>query len=437
MSATSSTSSSPAPLVNITGLASGLDTDSIVKAMMAVEKRPQQILQKKQTNYQARDTALLSVISKLTATATAARNIGNPLDWEQVTATSSDPTKASVTAGSASSVGSVSFTVLSLASPDALASFGNVPDVDTTVVAAGSITIGTSAGTTVVSTGGGTLNEIVQAINGQTAVGLKAAAIQVAPGQFKLELSTTNVTETVNTNIAQFAGLGPVWGQVTVASQAKVHVGAPGLGFDVISNSNTFANLLPGVNVTVKQADPTTMLTVTSAPDTQALSAKVQKMVDAFNAAIDEVKAQTAYDPATKIAQPLASMSAVSEARALLSNAIIGSSSTTPALVGIQTTDDGHISFDTSKFAAAFEANPTQVTALFANPLDPTNPGLADRLKTTLANITQTGSGSLWSARKGVESTIAALAKEISDYQSRLDRREADLRRQFAALETT
>src|ERR1700712_3266911 len=118
---TTTTSSSTTPLINITGLASGLDTNAIVTAMMAVEKRPQQMLQQKQADYLARDAALSSVITKLTAAASAARSIGNPLDWELVKATSSDPTKASVTSSSASSVGSVSFTVLSLASPDAVA----------------------------------------------------------------------------------------------------------------------------------------------------------------------------------------------------------------------------------------------------------------------------------------------------------------------------
>jgi flagellar hook-associated protein 2 len=162
----------------------------------------------------------------------------------------------------------------------------------------------------------------------------------------------------------------------------------------------------------------------------------VQKVVDAYNAAIDEIKAQTAYDPTSKIAQPLAGISTVMQARMSLSNSIIGSSTTTPSLVGIQTSDDGHIAFDQAKFTAAFLANPATTVALFANPLDPVNPGLADRLKTTILNLTQTGSGSLWQAQKGVQTSIIDVTKQISDYQRHLDQREADLRKQFAALET-
>jgi flagellar hook-associated protein 2 len=431
---TTSTSAS-GPAITFTGLGSGLDTDSIITALMNIEKQPQVLLQQQQTADQAQDTALNTVITKLNAVATAARNIGNPIDWEAVTATASDPTRVTLAASSGSSTGSVSFTVLSLASPDSVASFGQVPDVDTTSIAPGMITIGTSGGSTTVNTGGGTLNEIVQAINSQTTIGLTAAAVQVSPGQYKLQLSATNVNETVNTDISQFPGLGPVWGQVTTPSQAKIHVGGAAMGFDVTSNSNTFADLLPGVNVTVNQADPATTVTVTSTSDTDSLATKVQAVVDAYNAAIDEMQNDTAYDTTTKVAQPLQGMSAISQTRESLSDAIMGSITTTPSLVGIQTTSDGHISFDKDTFVAEFQSNPSQAIALFANPLDPANPGLADRLKSTLLSITEVGTGSLWSAQQGVETTIADLGTQITAYQVQLDAKETALRAQFAALE--
>src|SRR3954468_12083188 len=162
VTSTSSTTSSATPLINITGLASGLDTDSIVTALMSIEKKPQILLQNRQAAYQNQDTALSSVIAKLNAVASAARSIGNPIDWQPVTATASDPS-LKLTTSSASSTGSVSFKVMSLASPDSVVSFGQVPDPDTPAVAPGTIPIGTSAGSTTVNTGGGTLNEIAQA----------------------------------------------------------------------------------------------------------------------------------------------------------------------------------------------------------------------------------------------------------------------------------
>src|SRR3954447_23941904 len=259
--------SGSSPLFNFSGVASGLDTNSIITALMAVEKRPQVLMQNRQSAYQAMNTAYSSVIGKLNGLQSAVRNLGNPTDWQPVTASSSDPSRASLISSSGSSTGSVSFTVQSLASPDSVVSFGQVADADTTVVAAGTITIGTSAGSTTVNTGGGTLNEIAQAINSQTAIGLTAAVVNNAPGEYKLQLTATNVTETVNTSMAQFTGLGGFWGQVTTAAKAVIHVGAAGMGYDVIANSNTFTNLLPGVNVTVSKADPSTTLTVTSSPD--------------------------------------------------------------------------------------------------------------------------------------------------------------------------
>jgi len=429
--------SGSSPLFNFSGVASGLDTNSIITALMAVEKRPQVLLQNRQSAYQAMNTAYSSVISKLNSLQSAARNLGNPTDWQPVAASSSDPNRATLTSSSGSSTGSVSFTVQSLASPDSVVSFGQVADADTTVVAAGTITIGTSAGSTTVNTGGGTLNEIAQAINSQTAVGLTAAVVNNAPGQYKLQLTATNVNETVNTPMAQFTGLGGFWGQVTTASQAKIHVGAAGMGYDVYSNSNLFTNLLPGVNVTVHQADPTTVVTVQSSPDAGAMAGKVQKMVDAYNAAIDEIKTQTAYDPATKIAAPLQGQSALRQFTNRLSQAVSGASGAgTPASAGIQLDSTGHITFDQAAFTAAFQANPVSVQKLFADPLNPTSPGLIDRLKTELTNAISPGTGFLRTAQNSVQTSIIGLTTDIAQYQVRLDRREDTLRKQFTALET-
>jgi flagellar hook-associated protein 2 len=236
--------------------------------------------------------------------------------------------------------------------------------------------------------------------------------------------------------VAQFAGMGPSWTQVTTNSQAMVHVGATGMGYDVVSNTNTFTNLLPGVNVTVKQADPATTVTVTSKPDSAAMVAKVQKMVDAYNDAVDEMKKQTAYDATTKVAQPLSGMSAITQARNLLSTAIVGSATTTPSQVGIQLDREGHLSFDQAKFTQQFETNQLATQNLFANPLDPLNPGLADRLKDATSTLVSPGVGTLTAAQKGLRDTVSLIRDQVADFQIHLDKRETDLRRQFAALES-
>ncbi|MCU1346039.1 MAG: flagellar hook-associated 2 domain protein [Acidimicrobiia bacterium] len=425
------------PLINFSGLSSGLDTNAIITAMMAVEKRPQVLLQNRQTAYQAMDSAFGSVITKLNALQTAARNIGNPIDWTPVTASSSDTTRATVTSSNASTTGSVSFTVQSLASLDTIVSSGQAADTNVTSVAPGTITIGTSAGSTTVNTGGGTLDEVALAINSQSVVGLKAAVVQSAPGQFKLQLTATNVAETVNTPMAQFSGLGGSWTQVSTASQAMIHVGSAGLGYNVYSNTNQFTNLLPGVNVTVKQADPITMVTVQSGPDASAMTTKVQKMVDAYNGAVDEIKKQTAYDPTTKVAAPLQGQSALRSVTSALAQAVSGSiTGTTPALVGIQLDSTGHMAFDQNAFSAAYLANPASVQQTFADPLNTTNPGLVDRLKTEITNAVAPGTGSLRTSQTGVETTITGLSTSIAQYQVRLDQRQTFLRKQFAALES-
>jgi flagellar hook-associated protein 2 len=431
----SSSTSGTAPLFNFSGIASGLDTNSIVTALMNLEKQPQVLLQNKQTAYQATDSGYASLTSKLNTLQTALRNIGNPLDWQPVTATSSDPNRASVTSTSASSVGAISFTVQSLASQDVVASYGNV--TAGAVIASGNITIGTSAGSTSVNVGGGTLDEVVQAINSQTTVGLTAAAVQVSPGNYKLQLTAINSTDTVNTSMSQFTGLGPSWGAVSSPAQAHIHVGSSSAGYDVYSNSNTFSNVLPGVNVTVKQADPLTTVNIQSSGDATTMVGKVQTMVDAYNAAVDEAKTQTAYDPTTKIAGALQGQSSVRQLQSALSNSVSGSLSTSSAATaGIELDSTGHMTFDQAKFTTAFQTSPASVQQIFADPLNTTSPALVDRLKATLTDALSPGTGYLKTSQKGIETSITNLGDQIGQYQVQLDAKEVALRAQFTTMET-
>jgi flagellar capping protein FliD len=94
------------------------------------------------------------------------------------------------------------------------------------------------------------------------------------------------------------------------------------------------------------------------------------------------------------------------------------------------------MSFDQATFTAAFQANPTSVQQIFADPLNPANPGLIDRLKSELTNALAPGTGSLRTAQKGIETSITRLGTDIANYQVRLNNREGALRKQFASLES-
>ena len=103
--------------ITLTGLASGLDTESIISQLMQIEQTKVTAVQKRQVSVNQHKTDLQIVVkSKLDAFKTAATDLGNASLWKAKQATvSSDPTKVEATVGSAG-IGGQSIQVDRLAS---------------------------------------------------------------------------------------------------------------------------------------------------------------------------------------------------------------------------------------------------------------------------------------------------------------------------------
>src|SRR5918997_5985037 len=69
------------PTINFGGLASGLDTNSIVDQLMALERQPQNRLKLRQGQIDARKNALNDVASRLKNLKLAAADLKSPTLW--------------------------------------------------------------------------------------------------------------------------------------------------------------------------------------------------------------------------------------------------------------------------------------------------------------------------------------------------------------------
>ena len=169
------------------------------------------------------------------------------------------------------------------------------------------------------------------------------------------------------------AGAAQQLGQNAVFTIDGVNGGAP-----LTSSSNTITDYIPGVTLQLK-ATSATPVTVTVAQDTQTTVNQVQAFINAFNAALDAIDAQTAYDPNTKTSAPLAGDSSVldlqRQLRSLVSAAAVGLSGSYRSLadlgistgaVGSKAGTTNRLVFDQAKFTAALSANPQAVQAVLA-----------------------------------------------------------------------
>src|SRR3954466_13275265 len=69
------------PTINFGGLASGLDTNTIIDQLMAIERQPQNRLKLKQQQVDARKSALNDVMTRLKNLQTASQDLKSPTLW--------------------------------------------------------------------------------------------------------------------------------------------------------------------------------------------------------------------------------------------------------------------------------------------------------------------------------------------------------------------
>lgn len=370
---------------SIDGLASGLNTGEIISQLMAIERQGQTRLKTSQTQTESAISALRTLNGKFLAikTATDAFTLPTGTGFSLMSTTSSDPTRATATTRAGASPGEVTFRVDQLATTTVLKSSGTVSSTSTKVALADFVI--TKNGTpTTVSVGDGSLSSVVTGINAAKA-GVTASAVQVSAGQYALQLtSTTSGANTISVDGVPFTGgLGSV-STITSGRDAVLFVGVDATGaggFKVTRTANTFDDLLPGTTISLLKQD-TAPITVRTTADNSGIADGVAKLIAEVNAAAAEISRTASYNASSKTAGVLNGEASVRALRSRLSEAVTGTTTSTPGLIGISVQRDGTVLFDKAKFIKALETDPSKVQAVLGKD------GLAGRL----AAVAQTAS---------------------------------------------
>jgi flagellar hook-associated protein 2 len=429
-------------LGSVDGLVSGINTTQIVDQLIAIEARPQTLAKQRLDKFNSQSTAYADLRTKFNSLNTAALAVSSAFDWQAISATSSDPDTVTATGSTASGTGNLSFVVNSLASPDVYASGWTVASLTSTVVpapgagGARTITVGVGSDSRSIDVGDGSLESVVNAINGQSNFKLSASAVKVSEDNYRLQLTATEAgaSNTISFNPANFSGVGS-WLHVSTATSSQITVGSGADSYTVTSNTNTMADVLPGVTLSLKRQSPVgTTVTVATAKDPSVIANKIDAMVTAFNIVANNIADLSKYDAATKKAGVLIDSSALRQARQLMSTAVSGSGGSESAVMaGITLNRDGTIAFDRAKFVDQFAKDPTGTQALFT---DGAVKGLGKRVYDVAQRVVDLDSGLLTSSENSLKSTTAQLQLSIDSMQTRLDRHKEFLRSQFNAMET-
>lgn len=127
------------------GIGSGVDVQTMITALMSIERVPQIQLKTKKTDYQSKVDQYQTLNTKMMAVRTASQAMDIGFFWKAKTASSSS-SLVTATATQAAINGSLSFSVKNLATAQVSASYGTVASTSS-VVASGNLLIGTAGGT--------------------------------------------------------------------------------------------------------------------------------------------------------------------------------------------------------------------------------------------------------------------------------------------------
>ncbi|GAA0732491.1 flagellar filament capping protein FliD [Dactylosporangium roseum] len=428
---------------SVDGLISGMSTSAVISQLMQVEAAPQTSLKSKVSAQQKVVTSYQSINTKMSALLTAAKALNDPVAWKGATATSSsDAVVATTTASGSSQSGSLTFSVKKLASAHSLVYGGRVAETTDSVMSGSSFDITINGQTKTVTPADTSLKGVVDAINKTADLGVKATAIQAAPGQYTLQLTATTTGTGSTFTVSGLDGLGAD-AIATQGDNAVLSVGTTN-PFEVSSSTNTFKGLLDGLTVTASkvQAPTDPPITVTVASDTEGIAAKVQAMVDAANATLSEIATQTKSKSGGIAGGPLAGNSSMQSLATTVLSTVSGGAGTLGSLkdVGVELTRDGQLSFNKTTFLAALNADPVKTQSYFNGTTDidgdGVKDGFADKMVSVADKATQTNTGTLARFITSGNDAITELNDRISDWDVRLAARQQTLQRQFTAMET-
>ena len=451
--------------ISSAGIGSGLDVNSIVTQLMAIEQQPLKVLQTKATTLQTTVSEYGKIKSAISTMRDLASKLASTTTWGQTTTNSSSTAVAAASNGSAA--GTYSVEVQKLASVQTLAT---AVQPATTALGGGTLHIelgtwgtgqtsftpktgATAVDVTVAATD--TLADIRDKINASGA-GVTALVMTDSTGSRLLIRSNatgadnafrTTVTDDDGGN-ADAAGLSalafdPSAGAASMTlSQTAADAAATVNGLAVTSTSNTLTNIVDGLTLTLNaETSLTGPATVNVVTDTESLKKTLTDFAAAYSAVVKLIATDTKYDPVAKKGAILQGDSAATGMQRQL-RTLAGSASAASSLfghlsdIGLELQGDGSMTVNATKLDAAL-ANVAELKKMFSSSsaTDPTLDGFGKRFR-VIADSMIGIDGAVTTRTDGLGQQLQRNQKDQDALQLRLDAIEKRYRAQYTALDT-
>ncbi len=438
--------------ISSAGIGSGLDVNSIITQLMAIEQKPLTTLQTKATALQSTVSEYGKIKSTVSTLRDLASRLASTTTWAQTTSNSSSSAVSASTNGSAA--GTYSVEVQQLASVQTLAT-GVMPSTSTPGAGTLRIELGTwgagkktsftarpdATAVDVSIAATDTLADIRDKINAAGAGVTALVMTDSAGSRLLIRSNATGAANAFRTSGLPALAFDPSAGASTMTqSQIAADAAATVNGLPVASASNTLADIVDGLtlNLNATTLGPVTVNVVT---DTEALKKTLTEFAAAYTAVVKLIATDTKFDPVSRKGGILQGDSAaVGLQRQLrsLAGAASGASAVFGHLsdIGLQLQADGSMTVNASKLDAAL-ANVAELKKMFsgASLTDPTLDGFGKRFR-VVTDAMLGIDGALTTRTEGLGQQLQRNQKDQDALTLRLEAIEKRYRAQYTALDT-
>jgi flagellar hook-associated protein 2 len=456
-----STSVSATGSISSAGLGSGLDVNSIVSSLMAVESRPLTLLQNAASSLNTQVSAFGQLQSLTSGMRDAANALTSLTLWGQTTTSSSDASSVAVSTIGTAAVGSYSVSVQNLAQSQTVSSSAFASS--STLLGEGTLTIelggyvadgsstafkpndGSSPMSIAIGPGETSLASIRDKINAAGA-GVTASIVTDASGaRLALRSSNTGAQKAFRISTGDDALSSLTYDGSTGAAsamtlnQSALDANATINGIAVTSASNKLDGVADGLTMTLLKATSGNVDVGVSA-DSAAVTSAVTKFVSAFNSLASYIRTNTKYDATSKTGGVLQGDRTVTQLqgqlRGIINQGMTGGRYAVLSEVGVTMQSDGTLAVDSTKLTNAV-ANRTDLKHLFSdNGSTTATQGFMTRFR-NLGDSLLSQDGAIPTRESSLQSMLKSNGNSQTAMQNRLDQIQARLQKQYQALDTS
>jgi flagellar hook-associated protein 2 len=434
--------------LQVTGLASGLNTNAIIQALVAIDQQPINNLTAQQNGLTATNQQLTSIQTALQQLVANAQALSSPkLFANSQTVASTNPTLVSATAtsGSGAVVGGYQVAVSALATAaQRTYTFTPQSSADTVTINGQQVSLAANAHG----------QDLVNAVNSASNLDVWATVTSTNTIVFssrstgQLPSNFISISDTADALQQQGTGMNGQNAQYTIDGVAG---SSPSDTFSASTAGVTGATI-PGVTLTLNgttgTSGPVGVTVSPPGPNTQSIQTAVQTFISAYNSVLSQIQNQLSQTPVK--GQPTAGtlygdpalqglITSMREAMDATAGGLPqGATITSMLSIGVstgaargnaapsQSSINGQLTLDTASLTSALQSNPYGVLQMLQS---------WSQSFTTIVNPQAAPGGAISSRLNADSSQISALGNQIEAMQVALNEKQNQLQRQFAAME--